>query len=146
MWCWYWNNYYYLLCCWLYSVQRAELLNDLSVTISSFVWFWKFALHINKEIIRLTISYLKASECFLQPLFWPTTFAFVFSLYLFICYLFMSYCAGLTVTDYILLELCVLFPLQFSVLFFIFIVLLLILYLVPLKILDIYEKKWMVDL
>ena len=30
---------HYLLCCRLYSVQRAELLNDLSVTISSFVWF-----------------------------------------------------------------------------------------------------------
>ena len=38
----------------------------------------KFALNINKEIIRLTISYLKASERFAQLLFWPTT-AFIFS-------------------------------------------------------------------
>ena len=71
----------------------------------------KFALNINKEIIRLTISYLKASERFAQPLFWPTT-AFIFFLfffYLFICYSFMSYCTGLTVSDYTLLEFCVLF-------------------------------------
>ena len=29
----------------------------------------KFAFYVNKEIIRLTISYLKASERFVQPLF-----------------------------------------------------------------------------
>ena len=32
----------------------------------------------------------------------------------------MSYCTGLTVSDYILLEFCVLFRPQFYVLFFIF--------------------------
>ena len=36
---------------------------------SSFVWFWKFALNLDKEIIRLIISYLRASEPFIEPLF-----------------------------------------------------------------------------
>ena len=44
----------------------------------------KYALNVNKEIIRLTISFLKASERFVQPLFWPTKFVFI---YFFICLL-----------------------------------------------------------
>ena len=93
--------------------------------------FEKFALNVNKEIIRLTVSYLKVSGRFVQSFFWPTTFVFIFyfsffSFYQFICYPFMSYCTRLTVSDYILLEFCVLFHPQFYVLFFIFIVLLLI--------------------
>ena len=49
----------------------------------------KFALNSNKEII----SYLKASERFVQPFFDQQNmylFIFIFSLYLFICYSFMS--------------------------------------------------------
>ena len=71
----------------------------------------KVALTVNKEIIRLTVSYLKASEHFVQLLFLSTKFVFIFfifSLYLFICYSYISYCTGLTVSDYILLEFCVL--------------------------------------
>ena len=40
--------------------------------------FEKFALNVNKEIVRLTVSYLKASERFVQSFFWPTTFVFIF--------------------------------------------------------------------
>ena len=80
----------------------------------------KFALNINKEIIRLAVSYLKASERFVQPLFWPTKFVFIFSFYLFICYSFMSYCTGLTVSDYILLEFSVLFHSVFGIIFYIY--------------------------
>ena len=109
---------HYFLDCWLYSVQRAELLDciyklDSTLQNSSegqllTVFLYgseKFALNINKKIIRLTISYLKASERFVQPLSWPTT-----HLYLFIYFAFlMSDCTGLAVSDYILLEFCVLF-------------------------------------
>ena len=93
--------------------------------------FEKFALNVNKEIVRLTVSYLKASERFVQFFFLTNNiciyFLFLFFyFYLLICYSFMPYCTRLTVSDYILLEFCVLFHPQFYVLFFIFIVLLLI--------------------
>ena len=65
----------------------------------------KFALNINKEIIRLTISYLKASERFAQPLFWPTT-AFIFFIFFFLSIhllflyvlLYRAYCKWLHLT------------------------------------------------
>ena len=71
-----------LLCFQLYSVQRAELLNgvyklnsplqnsseDQLLTVLLY-GSEKLALNVNKEIIRLTISHLKASERFFQPLF-----------------------------------------------------------------------------
>ena len=71
-----------LLRCRLYSVQRVELINGvckLDSTLQNFsedqlltVLLYvsdKFALNVNKEIIQLTISYLKASKRFVQPLF-----------------------------------------------------------------------------
>ena len=64
------------------SVQRAEVHSDvykLDFTLQNssedqllIVLSYgseKFALNVNKEIIRLTIGYLKASERFVQPLF-----------------------------------------------------------------------------
>ena len=68
---------HYFLRCRLYSIQRAELLDgvyklestlqnsseDQSLTVLLY-GSEKFALNVNKEIIRLTISYLKASERF----------------------------------------------------------------------------------
>ena len=94
--------------CRLYSVQRAELLDgvyklDSTLQNSSrdqlltvlLYGSEKYALNVNKEILRLTINYLKASERFVQPLFWPTTFAFIFFYFL------MSDCTGLIVSDYI---------------------------------------------
>ena len=73
---------HYLLCCQLYSVQRVELLDgvykldsthqssseDQLLTVLLY-GSEKYALNVNKEIIRLTISFLKASERFVQPLF-----------------------------------------------------------------------------
>ena len=70
---------HYLLRCRLDSVQRAELLDglykldstlqnsseDQLLTVPLYV-SEKFALNVNKEMIRLTISYLKAS---VQPHF-----------------------------------------------------------------------------
>ena len=76
------NIIQYLLRCLLYSVQRTELLNgvyklDSTLQNSSENQLLAillhgsetFALNVNKEIIRLTISYLKASEHFVQPYF-----------------------------------------------------------------------------
>ena len=73
---------HYLLRCRLYSVQRVELLygvykldstlqnssEDRLLTVLLY-GSEKYALNVNKEIIRLTISFLKASERFVQPLF-----------------------------------------------------------------------------
>ena len=67
----------------------ADFISELfrrSVTNSSFVWFREIALNVNKEIIRLTISYLKVSERFIQILFWLTKVLFV---YLFDTFLFI---------------------------------------------------------
>ena len=72
----------YLLRCRFYSVQKADFLNgaykldsilqnsseDQLLTVLLY-GSENFALNVNKEIIRLTISYLKASERFVQPLF-----------------------------------------------------------------------------
>ena len=71
-----------LLRCRLYSVQRVELLNGVYKLDSTFqnssedqlltVLLYAsetFALNVNKEILRLTISYINASERFVQPLF-----------------------------------------------------------------------------
>ena len=73
---------HYIFLCQIYSVQKAELLNGvykldptlqnsseeqlLTVLLHSPK---KFALRVNKEITRLTIGYLKASERFVQRLF-----------------------------------------------------------------------------
>ena len=48
---------HYLLRCQLYSVQRAELLDGVYKLDSTLK---KYALNFNKEILRLTINYLKA--------------------------------------------------------------------------------------
>ena len=73
---------HYLLRCRLYPVQRAELLDgvyklDSTLQNSSedqlltvlLYGSKKYALNVNKEIITLTISFLKASGSFVQPLF-----------------------------------------------------------------------------
>ena len=89
---------HYLLCCRLYSVQRVELLNGAYKLDST---LQKFAVNINKEIIRLAVSYLKASERFVQPLFWPTKFVFIciFSLSIHLLFLYVilyrTYCKWL---------------------------------------------------
>lgn len=88
----------------------------------------KCALNVNEEIIRVTFTFLKASQCYAQPLFWAKIFLFTFSIYLFfylfICFFFyilyiyiyiscfFFYILGLTVSDYILPEFSVVFPLQ----------------------------------
>ena len=68
---------HYFLRCRLYSIQRAELLDgvyklesplqnsseDQSLTVILYD-SEKFVLNVNKKIIRLTISYLRASERF----------------------------------------------------------------------------------
>ena len=58
----------------------------------------KYALNVNKEIIRLTISYLKA-------FFWPTKFAFIylFSFFFFNVWLYKVYCKWLYLTWVLLL-------------------------------------------
>ena len=114
---------HYLLRNRLYSVPRVQLLDgvhkfDSTLQNSSeeqlltvlLYGSEKYASNVNKEIIRLTFSYLKASERLVQILFWPTTFVFI---YVFNFSFLMSYCTGLTVNDYILLELCLLFSPQF---------------------------------
>ena len=73
---------HYLLCYRLYSVPRVELLDgvhkfDSTLKNSSedqlltglLYGSEKYALNVNKEILTLTISYLKASERFVQTLF-----------------------------------------------------------------------------
>ena len=118
---------HYHLRCQLYSVKKAKLLdgiykldstlqNSSEDQLLTFLLYGseKFALNVNKEIIRLTISYFRASEHFVQRLFWPTTFVFFYIymyIYIYIFFLFlMSDCTGL---DYILLEFCLLFRPQF---------------------------------
>ena len=51
----------YLLCCQLYSVQKVQLLYGVYKLDSSLK---KYALNVNKEILRLTINYLKATGRF----------------------------------------------------------------------------------
>ena len=114
---------HYLLRNRLYSVPRVQLLDgahkfdstlqnsseDQLVTVLLY-GSEKYASNVNKEILRLTISYLKASERFVQTLFWPATLVFIYlSNFSFL----MSDSTGLTVSDYILLEFCVLFRPQF---------------------------------
>ena len=38
---------------------------------------------VDKEIIRLTVNFWKASERFVQPFIWPRTLVFTFSIHLF---------------------------------------------------------------
>ena len=120
-----------LLRCRLYSVQRAELLNGVYKLDSTLhnssedqlrtVLLYgseKFDLTVNIEIIRLTVSYLKASELFFFSTPFLTNNICIFSIFLFLftihfCYSFVSFCTGLIVNDYILLEFCVLFRAQF---------------------------------
>ena len=70
----------------------------------------KYALNVNKEIIRLTISYLKASGRFVQPLFWPTTFAFFF---FFNVWLYSAYCKRL----YLIWVLCLVSSIVLGIIF-----------------------------
>ena len=100
---------HYLLRCRPYSVQRADLIGgvyklDTTLQNSSedqlltvlLYGSEKFAIKVNKEIIRLTISYLKSSERFVQPLC-STNNIYI---YLFIYFSFlMSDYTGLTVSD-----------------------------------------------
>ena len=73
---------HYLFRCRLYSFQRVELLDGVYKLYSTpqnssedqlltvlLYGSEKYALNVNKEILRLTISYIKATEHFVQPLF-----------------------------------------------------------------------------
>ena len=73
---------HYLFRCRLYSFQRVELLDGVCKLYSTpqnssedqlltvlLYGSEKYALNVNKEILRLTISYIKATEHFVQPLF-----------------------------------------------------------------------------
>ena len=69
---------HYLLCYQLYSVPKVELLDgvhkfDSTLQNSSeevlLYCSEKYASNINKEILRVTISFLKAYERFVQTLF-----------------------------------------------------------------------------
>ena len=44
----------------------------------------KYAFNVNKEIIRLLNSYLKASKCFVQPLFYQQHLSLFIYLFIFI--------------------------------------------------------------
>ena len=77
----------------------------------------KFALNVNKGILRLITSFLKASERFVEHL-WPTTFVLTFPFYLFLLsihlwffyvLLYKAYCKSI-----ILLEFRVLFRVTVS--------------------------------
>ena len=131
LWCCYWNNYSLPLHFRLYSVQRAELLDGICKLDSTLqnsaedhlltVLFYgseKFALSINKEIIRLTISYLKAYERFIQPLFWPTTFVLIFFSFFFNVWLYRAYCKWLYLTWVLCLSSSTVFRYYFSYLLF----------------------------
>ena len=85
-----------LLRCRLYSVQRAELLNGVCKLDSTLhnssedqlrtVLLYgseKFDLTVNIEIIRLTVSYLKASELFFSTPFLTNNIC-IFSIFLFL--------------------------------------------------------------
>ena len=66
-------------------VLVADFISELfrrSATNSCFVWFRKIALNVNKEIIRLTISYLKVSERFVQT---QTKVLFIYSFVIPLC-------------------------------------------------------------
>ena len=45
-----------------------------------------------------SFSYLKASECFAQPLFWPTIFTFLFLFFFFNVWFYRAYCKQLYLT------------------------------------------------
>ena len=93
---------HYLLRCRLYSAQSVELLSGVYKLDSTLqnssedqlltVLLYdpeKFAFNVNKEIIRQTISYLKASEPFVQPQFFDQHLLFIFCL--FVYYLFIPF-------------------------------------------------------
>ena len=103
-------NQLFITYCRLCSVQRADLLDgvykldsilqnsseDQLLTVLLY-GSEKYALNVNKEIIRLTISFLKASERFVQPLFWPTIFLFIYFSF-FNVWLYRAYCKRLYLT------------------------------------------------
>ena len=51
------------------------------------VWFRKIQLNMNKEIIKLTICYLKNTECFSESLIW---IIFCFFICYYYCYYFIA--------------------------------------------------------
>ena len=99
---------HYLLRCRLYSVPRAELFDGAykldstlqnSVTKSFLHGSEKYALNVNKEIIRLFNSYLKASKCFVQPLFYQQHLSLFIYIFLFFnVWLYRAYCKRLYLT------------------------------------------------
>ena len=135
-----------LLCYRLHSAQRAELLDGLHKLHSTLqnssedqlltVLLYsseKYALSVNKEIIRLNINFLKGSESFVKPLFWPTTFVFI-HLFTYLCihlfifififdvWLYRAYCKRLYLTRVLRLVSSIVLSI-----IFIFVVLLLVL-------------------
>ena len=99
---------HYLLRCWVYSIQRVELLDgvyklDSTLQNSSedqlltvpFYGSEKYSLNVNKEILRLTISYLKASERFVQQHLYLFIF---FKFFFFNVWLYRACCKRLYLT------------------------------------------------
>ena len=81
---------HYLLCCNLYSTQRLELLNNVCILNPSLKNYSnekilnillygseEFNCNMNKEILKATTKFLKISEYFNGPLFWPSLKRFV---------------------------------------------------------------------
>ena len=99
------------------SNLNSGLQNSSENLLLAFVMYGSenLAFIVNREIIRLTTDFLKDSEHFVEPLFWqkktiyfcywfiPFINSFATSFYL------ISYCTWFTVTEYILLEFCILF-------------------------------------
>ena len=98
------------------TLQKDKLLTSLLCGSE------KFTLNVNKEIIRLIISLLKASERFAWRLFWPKTFVFTFFIYLFFLTIHLFFLYGLTKNDYCISYLscmsCFVHSFMFHVLFF----------------------------
>ena len=100
--------------------SSSKLFGRSSINIP-FVWFWIICFKCRNHKTNQSLG-----TFFFLPLFYQQhlhlLFLFIFAFYLFTCYSFMPYFTALTVSDYILLEFCVLFHPLFCVLFSILIV------------------------
>ena len=94
------ERYFISLCIqskyWKIRTRKNSVFGHASHSSCSSDCSEKFPLNVNKELIRLNINLLKDSEPFVELLFWAaafvsTSFLFVNSFYLLICYLFISY-------------------------------------------------------
>ena len=100
---------------------------------------------VSKEVIRLTINFLKSSECFIQPLFWPVAFVLTFSIHLFFLSIYLFFLLDLIVQGWLLVIISYLSSLCcfFHSFMYYFSYLLSVLLLVLVMIIDIYLYKKM---